>query len=885
MIGQTISHFHILEKLGEGGMGVVYKAEDANLKRTVAIKFLPRGLEAHEPERARFLQEAQAASAINHPNVCTIYEISQYEGQQFIVMEYVDGKTLRQIVPVEKMQTAIDYAIQIGEALQEAHSKGIVHRDIKTDNIMVNTKNQVKVMDFGLAKLKGSLKLTKTSSTVGTLAYMAPEQIQGGEVDARSDIFSFGVVLYEMLTGHMPFRGEHEAAMVYSIVNEDPTPIQKYLPEISSEFVHILNRALEKDPEDRYQFVHEMVIDLRRLKKETTRVSRVDVSQIREARQGGLLKYLNTPKKKLTILTATVAVVLCVVIGILTLSRSPQPESARAPWQSSMSVQQLTDQVGTEEFPDISPDGSFIVYSKRHADGSDIFLKRVAGGKPINITNDPHSENYEPSFSPDGQFIAFRSSRHGGGLFVMGSTGESVRKLTDEGYYPSWSPDGSSILYCTDPNSLPFDRNITSKLWSVNARTGEKRLLFEGDAMQPQWSPHGYRIAFWALGSWGPAGKGGIAAHRDIWTMASNGGDFVAVTRDAYIDWNPVWSPDGKYLYFLSDRGGSMNLWRVAIDELSGKILAEPEPLTTPARQMGRFRMARDGMHFVYESRDFRSGIYAARFDPIRETIVGTPSRVAEFSRAFIQPALSPDGEWIALSTTEDLGDIYVIKKDGTEMRQLTTDVYRDRAPDWSPEGKEIAFYSSRSGGLDIWAVHPDGSGLQQFTKLPEGQGPWYPKWFPDRSHIVFYNSTGTFLVDLSKPVEDRRAEKVEPNLPPGSSFREPSISRDGQKLVGVVVDSLETPRQIAVYVLATREFDTLSVSGSNPIWFNDGRRVLYVNRGKLCIADTRTSQSRILSNLPDDLGEEDFTLSADNRTLYFVRRMNEVDLWMGTFK
>jgi len=301
MIGQLISHYKILDKLGEGGMGVVYRAEDIKLKRTVALKFLPRGLEAHEPERARFLQEAQAAAALNHPNICTIHDIAgegdpKGAGQQFIVMEYVDGKTLRQMVPVQKMQTAIDYAIQIGEALQEAHSKGIVHRDVKTDNIMVNTKNQVKVMDFGLAKLKGSLKLTKTSSTVGTLAYMAPEQIQGGEVDARSDIFSFGIVLYEMLTGHLPFRGEHEAAMVYSIVNEDPTPIQKYLLDISSELVHILNRALEKDPEDRYQYVHEMVIDLRRLKKETTRVVR---PQVAEEPSEGLIEKLRKPSEGL----------------------------------------------------------------------------------------------------------------------------------------------------------------------------------------------------------------------------------------------------------------------------------------------------------------------------------------------------------------------------------------------------------------------------------------------------------------------------------------------------------------------------------------------------------------------------------------------------------
>src|SRR5512136_1116666 len=275
LIGQTVSHYKILEKLGEGGMGIVYKAEDLKLTRTVALKFLPHGLDAHEPERARFLQEARAAAILNHPNICTIHEIADADGQQFIVMEYVEGKTLREIVPVKKTQDAITYAIQISEALQEAHSKGIVHRDIKAENIMVNSKNQVKVMDFGLAKLKGSLKLTHTSSTIGTLAYMAPEQIQGEEVDARSDIFSFGIVLYEMLTGHLPFRGEHEAAMVYSIVNEEPLPIQKYLPEVSSELVHVLNRALEKEPSERYQTVAEMVIDLKRLKKQTSRVSRV----------------------------------------------------------------------------------------------------------------------------------------------------------------------------------------------------------------------------------------------------------------------------------------------------------------------------------------------------------------------------------------------------------------------------------------------------------------------------------------------------------------------------------------------------------------------------------------------------------------------------------
>ena len=275
MIGRTIAHYRIIEKLGEGGMGVVYKAQDTKLDRIVALKFLPHHLTANEAEQARFLQEARAASALNHPNICGIHSIGGDGDKRFIEMEYVDGKTLRQLVPIQKIQIGIDYAIQIGEALQEAHSKGIVHRDVKADNIMVNSKNQIKVMDFGLAKLKGSLKLTKTSSTVGTLAYMAPEQIQGGEVDARSDIFSFGVVLYEMLTGHLPFRGEHEAAMMYSIVNEESEPVQKYLPDASSDLIHVLNRLLEKNPQVRYQSITEAVIELKRLRRDTSRVSRL----------------------------------------------------------------------------------------------------------------------------------------------------------------------------------------------------------------------------------------------------------------------------------------------------------------------------------------------------------------------------------------------------------------------------------------------------------------------------------------------------------------------------------------------------------------------------------------------------------------------------------
>lgn len=295
MIGQVISHYKILEKLGEGGMGVVYKAQDLKLDRIVALKFLPPHLTANATDKARFLQEAKAAAALNHPNICTIHGIEEDADEQFIVMEYVDGVTLRQKVNAVRTQDAvslplndaISYAIQVAEALSEAHGKAIIHRDIKSDNIMVTSKGHIKIMDFGLAKLKGAMRLTKTVGTVGTLAYMSPEQMQGNEVDRRSDIFSFGVVLFEMLAGRLPFRGEHDAAMMYSILNEDPQPLEKLRADVPTELRNIINRSLEKSREQRYQTIEEIISPLRSLHRGTAApASSVKRPETRYAKSG-----------------------------------------------------------------------------------------------------------------------------------------------------------------------------------------------------------------------------------------------------------------------------------------------------------------------------------------------------------------------------------------------------------------------------------------------------------------------------------------------------------------------------------------------------------------------------------------------------------------------
>ncbi|MDP3025144.1 MAG: protein kinase [candidate division Zixibacteria bacterium] len=269
MIGKTISHYKILEKLGEGGMGVVYKAQDIKLQRLVALKFLPPHIADSPEEKARFIQEAQSASALNHPNVTTIYGIEESSEGLFIAMEYIEGRTLKQTIEKETLsiKKVLDIGIQVCEGLTAAHKKEIVHRDIKSDNIMVTKDGLAKIMDFGLAKLKGATKLTQTGSTLGTLAYMSPEQAQGEEVEHRSDIFSFGVVLYELLTGKLPFEGEHQAAIIYSIINEDPQPIARFNNQVSAKLEDMVFKALAKDREERYQHADELLADLRREKK------------------------------------------------------------------------------------------------------------------------------------------------------------------------------------------------------------------------------------------------------------------------------------------------------------------------------------------------------------------------------------------------------------------------------------------------------------------------------------------------------------------------------------------------------------------------------------------------------------------------------------------
>jgi serine/threonine protein kinase len=755
MIGQVISHYKILEKLGEGGMGVVYKAEDTKLKRTVALKFLPKGLEAHEPERARFLQEAQAASALNHPSICTIHDLQDYEGQQFIVMEYVDGKTLRQLIPIEKTQDALTYATQIGEALQEAHSHGIVHRDVKPENIMVNRKNQIKVMDFGLAKLKGSLKLTRTSSTVGTLAYMAPEQIQGGEVDARGDIFSFGIVLYEMLTGILPFRGEHEAAMVYSIVNESPEPIQKYRPDLSSELLHILNRALEKDPEDRYQTVHDMVIDLRRVRKETSRVSRpriptaqeVESAVAHEGQRVPTVTEKKRPRKPLLWvgLVSTLVLIAVIVFFIVLPSHPPRLN----PNMSFRTLEVPFSEIGSLGF---SRDGNWVSFTAPDANRAwSIYFMSVAKGNPQRLLTEHFYDFVNVEISPDGSEILFDgvSDQRVYGVYVVSSLGGVGRKIAEPGFLSRWRPDGGRIGYICSPTEGLFQSHSQSgktEFRTVNPDGRENRLEFVDTLFYTwgskcfDWSPDGKSIAW-------------LRAYPDrsneIFIRDMKTGKERQLTTDSKVINEIAWASNNQ-IFFTSSKSGNTNVWMVPA---SG---GEAVQITKGSGPDLSVRVSADGKRLLYLEQREITHIWTANID-------GNNARQLTFdNQALAMPAFSPDKKRISFlmrggDPLQGSLHVYTMQSDGTNRTQLIPGDAFDYTASWSPDGKYMAYGSfrreERVDSSRVYLIEVSNPANSRVI----GKG-WWAFWVDAEKFVVipWESSTNSILysVHKSEPIE-----------------------------------------------------------------------------------------------------------------------------------
>ena len=854
-----MDHYRIFEPLGGGGMGIVYRAEDTRLGRTVALKFLPPELTRDPVAKARFLQEARTASALDHPNICTIYDVGETaDARLYLSMPCYDGETLREHIargPLP-LDEAMDITWQATRGLAKAHRQGIVHRDVKPANLMVTADGVVKILDFGIAKLAGAAGLTRTGLPLGTPAYMAPEQMKGEDVDARTDLWSLGVVLYEMLTGRRPFPGDHEVVVRHGILNVQPEPVSRLRPELPRELDQILAGLLAKDPKDRYATAESLLNDLRPLVTSpsgtrATAASTATLPRRRGLRRGKLLGLLGLAG------AAALGLLLWHLLG-------------QAPASPLPSVQnRLTDLPGIETQPSLAPAGDFFVYVKTERGNLDIFRQRT-GGKAVNLTAESPADDYEPAFSPDGNFIAFRSERDGGGLFLMGATGESVRRLTDAGYDPAWSPDGKEIVYATAPGDDPREWVGHGRLWRIEAANPiRRRRVADLDAVQPSWSPGGKRIAFWSASASG---------QRSVWTIPAAGGEPVQVTDDLFYNWSPAWSPDGRYLFFASDRKGSMNLWRVRIDEETGEVEGEPEPVTTSSQWNGPLGVSKGDGRIVYSARDERSGLEKVAFDPAGLSAVGTPVPIAEVARATYLGGVSPDGRWILSSSTAPQEDLFLVKPDGSGQVQLTYDLAKDRGPVWMRDGR-ILFFSNRSGSWEAWAIHADGSNLVQLSQS-EKTGIYHPITSPDgRWMACGYGFTGTALLDLSRPFP-QRISQVLPPPGPGKSFFPNSWSPDGERLLGTS-SNLGADPEIFLFSLSSRTYERLADHGDKPIWMRDNRRVLYLADGKVRVLDSRTKESRDVLVPPAGSSFNGLELSPDERTLYLGRTTLEGDIWM----